>query len=115
MKRLIYLFGLMLASCVAEVVEPVPPPDTIRNIFDVKESQIVNGQPIYFNLPSDGRYFLTLIDVNTNQVLSRERVVGLKGGNELNIYTKSIGSRYLYLVLTDDNRVEVNRTKLIFK
>lgn len=114
MKRLIYLISLILTSCVSEVIEPVPPPDVIRNVFDIKESQVTNGQTIYFNLPSNGVYFLTLIDIKTNQVVSRERVIGVKGVSELNIYTKSIESRYLYLVLTDGNRVELNRTKLIF-
>lgn len=113
MKRLIILFGVVLTSCVQEIVEPVPTKSS--DIFSQKETTVSDKGEINFELEVGGTYFVTLVDVVTNQVVSREKIVGVRGSNKLNIYTKSIESRYLYLVLTDSNRVEVGRTKLIFK
>lgn len=114
MKKLIFLFTLLLTSCITEVIEPIPQP-TIEKIFSLKESRVVDGQDIYFDLPSEGLYTLTLIDKESGQVISRERFNGKGGENIKNIYTKSIDSRYLYLVLNDNNKVELNRTTLILK
>jgi hypothetical protein len=112
---LILLIFLVFTSCIDEVIEQVPPPTIIdSSVFDVKESKIVDGQDIYFTLPSTGVYTLTLIDKETNQVISRERFNGTIGQNKKNIYIKSIQSRYLYLVLSDIDRKEINRTKLVF-
>jgi hypothetical protein len=65
-------------------------------------------------LESEGVYFLILIDLESNQIISKEKILGVKGVNKKNIYTKSIQSRYLYLVLSDIDRKEINRTKLVF-
>ena len=113
MKRLILLFVVLLTSCVQEVIEPIPTKPS--NIFSQKETVVADKEEINFELVVGGTYFVSLVDVGTNQVVSREKIVGVKGSNKLNIYTKSIESRYLYLVLTDNNKSEVNRTKLIFK
>jgi hypothetical protein len=117
MKKLVIILStfLVLTSCVDEVIEQVPPPTIIEgSVFDLKESRVTDGQDIYFMLPSTGMYTLTLIDEETNQVISRERFNGTIGRNKKNIYIKSIQSRYLYLVLSDINRKEINRTKLVF-
>jgi hypothetical protein len=96
------------------VVEPIPPPTT-QSIFDVKESMVVDGQSIQFKLPSAGVYTLTLIDKETNQVISRERFTGVVGENNKSIYTKSIQNRYLYLLLEDVTKTEIGRTTIITK
>jgi hypothetical protein len=115
MKKLLLILSILLivTSCVDEVVEPLPP--TTQSIFDVKESMVVDGQSIQFKLPSTGLYTLTLIDKETNQVISRERFNGTIGENNKSIYTKSIQSRYLYLLLEDVTKKEIGRTTIITK
>jgi hypothetical protein len=115
MKQLLLILSILLifTSCVDEVVEPLPP--TTQSIFDVKESMVVDGQSIQFKLPSAGLYTLTLIDKQTNQVISRERFNGIIGENNKSIYTKSIQSRYLYLLLEDVTKKEIGRTTIITK
>jgi hypothetical protein len=115
MKKLLLILSILLifTSCIDEVVEPIPP--TTQSIFDVKESMVVDGQSIQFKLPSAGLYTLTLIDKETNQVISRERFTGTIGENNKFIYTKSIQSRYLYLLLEDVTKTEIGRTTIITK
>jgi hypothetical protein len=84
-------------------------------IFNVKESKVVNGQSIYFDLPSAGVYTLTLIDKENGQVVSRERFNGQAGENIKNIYTNSIQSQYLYLLLEDVTKKEISKTTIIIK
>ena len=111
---LILLILSIFTSCVDEVVEPIPPLTT-QSIFDVRESVVVDGQSIQFKLPSAGLYTLTLIDKQTNQVISRERFTGTIGENNKFIYTKSIQSQYLYLLLEDVTKTEIGRTTIITK
>ena len=84
-----------------------------QKIFSVNESSVTNGQTIYFDLPSEGTYILTLVDVESGQVVSREKFIGLAGENNKKIYTKSIVSKYLYLMLTSENNTQISKTKLI--
>jgi hypothetical protein len=58
---------------------------------------------------------LTLIDKTTGQVISRERFTGQNGENVKKIYTKSISGKYLYLLLEDIDKKELNKTTLIIK
>jgi len=113
MKRLIFILFLFLVSCMNEVVEPIP--QLNKNIFSQQENSITNGSEIQFELTKNGIYFLSMIDTETNQLVTKERFVGIIGVNKLNIYTKSIQSRYLYLVLHDENKIELNKTKLVLK
>jgi len=115
MKKLLLILSILLifTSCVQEVIEPMPP--TTQSIFDVKESVVIDGQNIEFKLPSAGLYTLTLIDKETNQVISRERFNGTIGENIKKIYTNSIQSRYLYLLLEDVTKKEIGRTTIITK
>jgi len=112
MKRLTLLFFILLSSCMQEVVDPISTKPS--NIFSQKETVVLNGDEISFELEVGGIYFITLVDIETSQVLTKEKIVGIKGINNLNIYTKSIESRYLYLVLSDNNRKEIIRTTVIF-
>lgn len=115
MKKSIFVLILLLTSCVTEVIDPVPPPDTIKSIFSLKENSITNGQDIHFDLPLEGMYTLTLIDKESGQVVSREKFKGVSGENVKKIYTNSLEKRYLYLVLHDENKTELNKTKLVLK
>ncbi len=114
MKKIILISLILLVGCTKMEIEPTPPP-TVQNIFDVKESKVVDGQTIYFKLPSAGVYTLTLIDKQTGQVISRERFTGKLGENVKKIYTNSIQSQYLYLLLEDVTKIEIAKTTIITK
>ena len=111
MKKILLVSLILLAGCTKpELPTPVPP---VTYVFDVKESKVTNGQDIYFKLPSVGTYTLTLIDKESGQVLSRERFIGKAGENIKKIYTNSIESQYLYLVLEDVTKTEIGKTTII--
>ena len=94
-------------------IEPTPP--VVKNIFSVSESRVTDGQNIYFQLPAAGVYTLTLVDKQTGQVISRERFNGVVGENIKKIYTNSIQSQYLYLLLQDVTKTEIGKTTIITK
>jgi hypothetical protein len=112
MKKIILISLILLVGCTKP---ELPTPEVIAkdNIFNVTESRVLNGQSIYFDLPSAGTYMLTLIDVTTNQVISRERFVGQNGENIKKIYTNSLPTGYLYLVLEDTDKNQLKKTKII--
>jgi hypothetical protein len=56
---------------------------------------------------------LTLIDVTTNQVISREKFIGQNGENVKKIYTNSLPKGYLYLVLENVDKNQLKKTKII--
>ena len=104
---------VLLWSCTkVDIPTPAPP---IEKIFTATESKVVNGQSIHFDLPSVGVYTLTLIDKESGQVISRERFVGQTGENIKKIYTNSIQSQYLYLLLEDVTKKELGKTTIIIK
>lgn len=111
MKKILYLFLILLWGCTkVEVPTPIPP---IEKIFNVGESTVTNGQSIHFDLTSNTVHYLTLIDKNTDQVISREKFIGQNGENIKKIYTNSLPKGYLYLVLEDFNKNELKRTTII--
>jgi len=113
MKRIILISLILLVGCTKpELPTPIMP---IEKIFSVKESRVVNGQSIYFDLPLTGVYTLTLIDKESGQVVSRERFAGQSGENIKKIYTNSIQSQYLYLLLEDVTKKEIGKTTIITK
>ena len=111
MKKILFIFVIFLVGC-AKVDIPTPTPP-IEKIFNVGESKVVNGQSIHFDLPSAGVYTLTLIDKESGQVISRERFIGQNGENVKKIYTNSIQSQYLYLLLEDVTKKEISKTTII--
>jgi hypothetical protein len=110
MKKVL-LISLFLFGCTKVEIEPIPSP-AVQKIFTVSESTVINGQTIYFDLPSDGIYTLTYVDVLTGQVISREKFSGKSGENIKKIYTKSIMSKYLYLILASENKTQISKTKI---
>ncbi len=103
----------MLVGCTKpDLPMPTMP---VEKIFEVKESKVVNGQSIFFDLPSAGTYTLTLIDKESGQVISRERFIGQNGENIKKIYTNSIQYQYLYLLLEDVTKKEISKTTIIIK
>lgn len=113
MKKILFIFVILMWGCTKMEIEPTPPP--VQKIFSVSESRVTNGQSIHFDLPSDGVYTLTLIDKESGQVVSRERFTGKIGENIKKIYTTSLQSQYLYLLLQDVIGKEVGKTTIIIK
>ena len=111
MKKILFVFVILLWGCTKMDIDPTPPP--VEKIFTVSESKVVDGQSIYFDLPLAGIYTLTFVDVETNQVISREKFIGQSGENVKKIYTKSIMSKYLYLILASEDKTQISKTKLI--
>ncbi len=110
MKKIILISLILLVGCTKpELPTPTMP---IEKIFTVTESKVTNGQTIYFDLPSSGTYILTLVELSTGQVISREKFIGQNGENTRKIYTKSLPTGYLYLVLEDVNKNQLNKTKI---
>jgi hypothetical protein len=112
MKKILFIFVILLVGCTKMEIEPTPNPP-VEKIFEVGESKVINGQSIYFDLPSSGTYTLTLIDVTTNQVISREKFIGQNGENVKKIYTNSLPKGYLYLVLENVDKNQLKKTKII--
>ena len=111
-KIIIWCIGVFIISCTKTELPTTPP---IQNIFSSNESTVVDGQDIYFDLPSNGVYTLTLIDKESGQVVARERFVGTVGENIKKIYTNSLQSQYLYLLLEDVIKAEIGKTTIITK
>ena len=114
MKKIIFILLVLLVGCTKMDIEPTPPP-AVQKIFSVKESRVTDGQSIHFDLPLDGVYTLTLIDKETGQVIGREKFNGKIGENIKKIYTNSIQSQYLYLLLQDVTGKEIGKTTIITK
>ena len=113
MKKIILISLILLVGCTKpDLPTPVMPVD---KIFNVTESSVTNAQSIHFDLPSDGIYTLTLIDKQSGNVVSRERFTGKSGENVKKIYTKSLQSRYLYLLLEDVTKKELGKTTIIIQ
>lgn len=111
MKKILSIVLIFLVGCTKPDL-PLPEVLSVNDIFSVTESSISDGQSIHFKLSSAGIYTLTLIDKETNQVISRERFTGQSGENVKKIYTKSIQSKYLYLTLVDGNNNQVAKTQI---
>jgi hypothetical protein len=115
MKKIILISLILLVGCTKPEL-PVPTPEvTVSDIFNIKESTVSDGQEINFTLKNVGTYTLTLKDSTLNQVITRERFQGKVGINKLNLYTKSIQSKYLYLTLVDNNNNLIGKTIINLK
>ena len=115
MRKICFILGLVLLSACTKVELPTPVAPTNTDIFSVKESAVVDGQIITFTLKADGIYTLTIGDESTGQVVTRERFIGKIGQNKLTLYTKSLPTSYLYLLLEDGNKSQVGKTTIIIK
>ena len=113
MKKILFIFLILLYGCTKP--ELPTPTLSVEKIFDVGESSVANGQSLYFDLPSAGVYVLSLIDKETNQVISREKFVGQIGENSRKIYINSIKSQALYLLLSDSSKNEMKRTTILIR
>ena len=112
-KFIILCCVVFMISCHKEEIVPIPQPKASVDIFTQSESSVPNGDEIMFKLTSDSTYILKLVDKTTNQVISKEKILGKIGENKLKIYTKTIESKYLYLVLESANKQQISKTILI--
>jgi len=110
MRKLLFIL-LLLVSCRKVDIQPEPP--QVPDIFSVTESTVTNNSDISFKLDKAGIYIIKLIDKNTEQVVTKERINGKVGTNTIKIYTRALPVKYLYLVLSDENNVQINKTTII--
>jgi hypothetical protein len=115
MIRIYFILGLLMLSACRKVELPIPVVPTNTNIFSSKQTEVTDGQIITFDLKVNGVYTLTIGDSVTNQVMTRERFTGKIGQNKLTLYTKSLPTSYLYLLLEDGNKTQVGKTTIIIK
>jgi len=110
-KIIIWCCVLSIISCQNEdIVEP-----QIIDIFKVEQSMVSNKSEISFNVQTEGIYIVTMVDKNTNQVLSREKIKCIIGKNKIKVYTKTIPSQYLYLTLEDSFDNQLGKTTITIK
>jgi hypothetical protein len=101
----------IIISCQKEdVIEPQP-----IDIFKVEQSVVSNKSEISFNVEKEGIYIVTMLDKNTNQVLSREKIKCSIGKNKIKVYTKTISSQYLYVTLEDSFNNQLGKTTITIK
>jgi DNA helicase TIP49 (TBP-interacting protein) len=81
--------------------------------FSLSENKIKNGDVININLTTGGVYTLTMIDTVQNQVVSRERFTGKVGLNSLKIFTNTLPTKNLSVVLKDQNNNQIGKTRII--
>ena len=112
-KIILFCCVLFMISCHKEDIVPIPTTKLKVDIFAQTETTISNGDQVMFKLTSDSSYVIKLVDKATNQVITKEKISGKIGENLINIYTKTIQSKYLYLVLEDGNKKEINKTTII--
>ena len=112
-KFIILCCVVFMISCHKEEIVPIPQPKPLTDIFTQIETSVGDGEEIMFKLSSDSTYILKLVDKTTNQTISKEKILGKIGENKLKIYTKTIQSKYLYLVLENVNKQQINKTILI--
>jgi hypothetical protein len=110
-KIIILCCVVSIISCQKEdIVEP-----QFVDIFKVEQSNVSNKSEIIFNVKNEGVYIITMIDKNTNQVLSREKIKCVIGKNKIRVYTKTIPSQYLYLTLEDSFDNQLGKTIITTK
>ena len=107
---LCFVIGFILSCENEDIVTP----QTV-DIFKVEQSTLSNKSEISFNIEKEGTYIVTMIDRNTNQVISREKIKCITGNNKIKIYTKTLPSRYLYLKLEDSFNNQLANTIIIVK
>jgi hypothetical protein len=111
MKKIIIILILSLVSC--KKTQVLPTPQTInKEFFNSPENNVKNGDIINFTLTTVGVYTLTMIDTVQNQVITREKFTGKIGMNSLKIFTKTLPTKYLSVVLKDQNNQQIGKTRI---
>ena len=111
-KIIILCCVVFILSC-KKTVSFTPESPTSVEFFSLPENKVKNGDVINVNLTTGGVYTLTMIDTIQNQVVSRERFTGKVGLNPLKIFTNTLPTKYLSVVLKDQNNNEIGKTRII--
>ena len=108
---IILICTLYLTACNKDDILPI---DTIKptNIFTLNEYSISNGDEDGFELKENGIYILKLVNYQTNQVLSKEKITGKVGVNTIKVYTNTLPTNQFYLILETDSRNQLGKVKL---
>ena len=114
MKRVKIIILCCVFSIISCQKEDIVEPESV-DIFKVEQSNVSNKSEISFNVQSEGVYTITMLDKNTNQVLSREKIKCIIGKNKIKVYTKTIPSQYLYLTLEDSFDNQLGKTIITTK
>lgn len=109
MKKLLLIL-LLLVGC-RKIDIPAPPQTT--DVFSTTQSTITNNSDISFKLNTPGIYIIKLVDKNTEQVITKERINGKVGMNTIKIYTRTLPVKYLYLILDDAGGNQIYKTTII--
>jgi hypothetical protein len=114
MKRAIIIIMccvFIIISCQKEdILEP-----QLIDIFKAEQTSLLNKSEIGFNVKKEGVYIITMVDKNTNQVVSREKIKCVIGNNKIKVYTKTLSSQYLYLKLEDSFDNQLGNTTIKIK
>jgi hypothetical protein len=109
---------IIIVCCVSFIIscqkEDIVEPQSV-DIFKIEQTSLANKSEITFNVKNEGVYIVTMIDKNTNQVLSREKIKCVIGKNKIRVYTKTIPSQYLYLTLEDSFDNQLGKTIITTK
>jgi len=111
MKNILFFILLILVTSCKDTYNM----DTNEDIFNSPITSVYDGYEMKFNLPKDGVYILSLVDINNGEAVSKERIKGNIGLNKLNIYTNTLPQKNLYLILFDINGLEISRTQILVK
>ena len=111
-KIILLCCAVFILSC-KKTVSFTPESPTNVEFFSLPENKVKNGDVININLTTVGTYTLTMIDTVQNQVVSRERFTGKVGLNPLKIFTNTLPTKYLSVVLKDQNNNEIGKTRII--
>jgi DNA helicase TIP49 (TBP-interacting protein) len=103
---------IFILSC-KKTLPFTPESTTSVEFFSLSENKVKNGDVININLTTGGVYTLTMIDTVQNQVVSRERFTGKVGLNSLKIFTNTLPTKSLSVVLRDKNNNEIGKTRII--
>ena len=108
---IILICVLYLTACSKDDILPV---EVLKptNIFTLNEYSISNGEEVGFELKENGTYILKLVNYQTNQVLSKEKITGKIGVNLINVYTNTLPVNQFYLILETDRGNELSKVKL---
>jgi len=110
MKKLLLILFLLIVGC-KKLDTPLLP--QVTDVFSVNQSFVTDNSNISFKLDKAGIYIIKLIDKNTEQVITKEKINGKVGMNTIKIYTRTLPVKYLYLVLDDESGNQVNKTTII--
>jgi DNA helicase TIP49 (TBP-interacting protein) len=103
---------VFIISCKKTIPIVTEQPTNVE-FFSLSENKVKNGDVININLTTGGVYTLTMIDTVQNQVVSRERFTGKVGLNSLKIFTNTLPTKNLSVVLKDQNNNQIGKTRII--